>query len=241
MLFPEAIRAQKPCAISFPSDRLIEWECYQIKRGETPLALFGEYTEAVLRFNRIDQRHIWSGKYLKVPHDLAMAVNFTPMPSFLEHAKPYTKYILINLDEQFLGAYEYGNLVLSFPIASGRGSSTSKGIFKVLGRDKNHRSSLYTIEKTRIPYPMYWGIKFYVSKKGVAFWIHSRDIPGYPASHGCIGLYDEEMQKKYYGAPQQPLLNDSKKLYLWLFPHKENDERPYEYPKDESTIPIEII
>ncbi len=44
---------------------------------------------------------------------------------------------------------------------------------------------------------------FMLAKKGnwkgsrrPAFWIHGCDLPGYPASHGCVGLYDEEMQKK---------------------------------------------
>ena len=34
-----------------------------------------------------------------------------------------------------------------------------------------------------------------MNREGVSYWIHGRDMPGYPASHGCIGLYDESMQK----------------------------------------------
>jgi hypothetical protein len=41
-------------------------------------------------------------------------------------------------------------------------------------------------------------------------------VPGYPASHGCIGLYDEAMQKKYYGFPKKPELDDARKLYEWV-------------------------
>lgn len=48
-----------------------------------------------------------------------------------------------------------------------------------------------------------------------SYWLHGRDLPGYPASHGCIGLYDEEMQKKYYHEPGRPVLMDAKKLYQW--------------------------
>ncbi len=55
-----------------------------------------------------------------------------------------------------------------------------------------------------------------ISKRGVAFWIHGRDLPGYPASHGCIGLYDEEMQKKYYGYPWAPVLEDAKTFFEWV-------------------------
>jgi len=232
---------RSPCGPIFPSDASLEWDCYRVKKGETPETLFGEYWEAVLRFNRIDRRHVWPGKYLKTPRDLNAALNFNPMPQALERAASNKKYILIDLAGQFLGAYEWGKLQFALPIASGRGYSTPKGIFRVLARDRYHRSSLYTIQGTSIPYPMYWGIHFYTSKKGVRFWIHSRDIPGYPASHGCIGLYDEEMQRQFYGSPQDPKLNDAKRLYLWLFPDGESDEKPIAYQKDAPVIPIEII
>lgn len=196
----------------------------------------------MLRFNRIDRRHIWPGKCLKIPQNFESIKNFTPLPKNLDKAKNYPKYVFISLKEQFLGAYEFGELKFSMPITSGRkGHFMPKGIFKVLGRDKNHRSSLYKIEKTNIPYPMFWGVKFYISKDGTTFWIHSRDLPGYPDSHGCIGLYDEEMQKKYYGFPKEPRLNDSKKFYFWLFPDSANDEKPFDFPKNGPIIPIEII
>jgi len=81
---------------------------------------------------------------------------------------------------------------------------------------RNHRSSLYKIEKTNIPYPMHYALRFFTSRNGVAYWIHGRDIPGYPASHGCIGLYDEEMQRRYYRNPQKPILRDAKTLYEWV-------------------------
>ncbi len=235
-------KPQNSCFPVFPSDKLIEYECHRIQKGETLESLFGENYEAILRFNRIDRRHVWPGKHLKAPRDLESIKDFHGgLPKNLEKAKNYPKYTLINLKEQFLGAYEFGELQFFLPITSGRkGHFMPKGIFKVLGRDKNHRSSLYKIEKTNIPYPMTWAIKFYVDKKGTAFWIHGRDLPGYPDSHGCIGLYDEEMQKKYYGFPKKPKLNDAKKFYFWLFPGSENDEKPMDFPKNGPVIPIEI-
>lgn len=238
-------KKEKPtrCSPVFPSDKLIEWDCVKIKfkKGETIENVLGENWESMLRFNRIDRRHIWQGKYLKIPYDKNRLTNFSPLPKTLEKAKDYHKYVFINLEEQFLGAYEYGELKFSFPVATGRKShSTPKGIFRVLGFDKNHRSSLYKIEKTNIPYPMNWAVKFFVSKKGVDFWIHGRDLPGRPASHGCVGLYDEEMQKKYYKFPQEPKLKDAEKFYLWLFPEGKDVNRQIVYPTEAPTIPIEI-
>jgi hypothetical protein len=62
---------------------------------------------------------------------------------------------------------------------------------------------------------MHYALRFFISRKEVAFWIHGRDLPGYPASHGCVGLYDEEMQKKYYRNPDEPELMAARTLYEW--------------------------
>jgi hypothetical protein len=63
---------------------------------------------------------------------------------------------------------------------------------------------------------MNYALRFHVNREGVSYWIHGRDMPGYPASHGCIGLYDETMQKEQYGVPKDPELFDAQKLYLWV-------------------------
>jgi hypothetical protein len=63
---------------------------------------------------------------------------------------------------------------------------------------------------------MNYALRFYVNREGVSYWIHGRDLPGYPASHGCIGLYDERMQKEQYGFPKDPELNDAKLLFEWV-------------------------
>lgn len=205
-----------PCKISYPSDDKIEWKCYRLKRKETLETLFGEWWQDVARFNRIDRRHAWPGATLKVPLRLDDIKDFTTLPKEYPPAAQEEKFILVDLSEQFLGAYEQGRLVFSFPIASGDSKfKTPTGEFRVTAFSRNHVSSLFTIEKTRIPYPMHYALRFLISKRGIAFWIHGRDLPGYPASHGCVGLYDEEMQKKYYRFPEEPLLEAAKTLYKW--------------------------
>jgi hypothetical protein len=75
------------------------------------------------------------------------------------------------------------------------------------------------MEGKDLPYPMHYALRVYIQKKGegwTTYWMHGRDLPGYPASHGCIGLYDEEMQKQYYHEPGKPVLMDAKKLYRWV-------------------------
>lgn len=62
---------------------------------------------------------------------------------------------------------------------------------------------------------MNYALRFFISRVGTSYWIHGRDIPGYPASHGCIGLYDEAMQRQTYGSPKDPNLADAKRLFEW--------------------------
>ena len=56
-------------------------------------------------------------------------------------------------------------------------------------------------------------------------------MPGYPASHGCIGLYDEPMQKEQFGVPKDPELNDAKKLFEWVLGGEVEDNRVIPLPR----------
>lgn len=220
------------CAIHYPSDAGIPWTCLRIGPHETLSGLFGSNWQPVLRFNRIDRRHIYPGVRIKVPHDLRQVDGFTPMPKRYPAADGDPKFILVNLTEQFLGAYTHGRLVMSFPIASGKNTipalRTPAGLFKVTAYDRLHSSSVYDVEGTNTPYPMHYALRFFITPSGVADWIHGRDLPGYAASHGCIGLYDEQMQKEQYGYPRHPILEDARRLYEWAIAPHPDDGRFHE-------------
>jgi hypothetical protein len=218
------------CAPLHPSDSTIEWDCVRLKKDDSLESLFKESWKDVARFNRIDRRHVRPFfTYIKVPRRIEDILDFSPMPPDYPDAEKLPKFILIDLSEQFLGAYEYGRLVFSAPVASGeRGNETPKGEFRISAFSRNHRSSKYTIEKTDIPYPMNYALRFHINRDGVSYWIHGRDIPGRPASHGCIGLYDEEMQKMHYKYPGDPVLDDAKRLYEWAIGDSYDDGKPRE-------------
>ncbi len=204
------------CENRFPGDALIEWDCVRLRKGQTLESLFGESWKDIARFNRIDRRHLSYGAYIKVPRDISAVKNYTPLPRIYPTAEKYPKFILVLLSEEFLGAYENGKLVFSSPIATGKDTNrTPRGHFRITAYDPNHTSSKYYIENTDKLYPMRWALRFFIDREGTSFWMHGRDLPGHPASHGCIGLYDEEMQKEYYGYPGDPRLEDAKELYRW--------------------------
>ncbi|MCP9451798.1 MAG: L,D-transpeptidase [Nitrospira sp.] len=216
------------CAVLHPSDERIEWECRTLRAGESLERLFGERWVDVARFNRVDRRHTGPGVSIKVPKQVEDLAEFEPLPLVYPPAEGEAKFILIDLSEQFLGAYEYGALRFSLPITSGARADpdrTPTGEFRISAAHRRHRSSLYTIEGTERPYPMNYALRFYTSRAGVSYWIHGRDVPGYPASHGCIGLYDEPMQKEQYGMPRDPKLNDAKRLFEWVLGNETQDDR----------------
>jgi hypothetical protein len=149
------------------------------------------------------------------------------LPQLYEPARRHEKYILVSLTEQWLGAYEYGKLKFSNPAATGRlGFETPTGIFRILARDKNHTSSLYKTENDEEQYPMDNAMQFYIAPDNVGYWLHARDLPGRPASHGCIGLFDEEMQNRMFDTPEKPVLMDSQKLYAWAVGEDEYEDDP---------------
>ena len=217
-------RYPSPCDVLHPSDAGVEWDCRRLKKGETPEGLFGERWKDVARFNRIDRRHIYPGRPLKIPRRIEEIADCTPMPPVYPPAEREAKFILVDLSEQFLGAYEFGRLVFSAPAATGeKGNETPTGEFRITARHSRHRSTLYPIEGTEIPYPMTYALRFHRNRAGTSFWIHGRDLPGYPDSHGCIGLFDEVMQKKYYRTPRDPVLKDAESLFEWVIAPQQDD------------------
>lgn len=181
--------------------------------------LFGDNWYIVARFNRIEPEWVWAGRKLKVPLDMKYAETWSPLPERLTSV--YSKSVLIDLKSQALGAYEDGKLQFWMPISAGRkGHSTPKGAYRIMAKDRDHISSIY-LDTRGNNSKMPWALMFYVSPGGIAYWIHGGDLPGYPDSHGCVRLFNE----------------DAKKLFLWVSP--EGEDGRYVYVKKE-IIPVVI-
>ena len=159
--------------------------------GPQPLAslksqLGEDNLDLVLRLNRLDRKHLRKGLTLSVPegkHDL-MAVS--PMPRELEPARSLPKLILVSRDAQAFGAYESGKLVYWGPTSTGKKSTqTPAGLYHTNWRKKETRS---TVNPDWI---LPWAFNL-DNEQGIAF--HQYDLPGYPASHGCVRLLSEDAQ-----------------------------------------------
>ena len=211
--------------VEYPSLKSIKWHAQFIEPHQSLESLFGADWILVARFNRVDRRHIYPGMTIKVPDNIEDIRTYTPMPRFYQPAARHEKYILVDVTEQWLGAYEHGKLAFSTPAATGKATTeTPIGLFNISARDLNHTSSLYKTANDEEQYPMDNALRFHIDTDNVSYWLHARDLPGRPASHGCIGLFDEEMQKRVFDTPQLPVLKDSQKLYEWAAGEEEYED-----------------
>jgi hypothetical protein len=203
--------------VEYPSLSMVRWHPHFIQPHQSLESLFGADWVWVARLNRLDRRHAYPGMTIKVPDRMDDIRGYTPLPKLYEPARGHGKYILVDITEQWLGAYENGRLVFSAPAATGKESTESPvGIFRIDARHLTHTSSLYKTANDEEQYPMDNALRFYIGPDNVSYWLHARDLPGRPASHGCIGLFDEEMQNRVFGTPDRPVLLDSQRLYEWV-------------------------
>ncbi len=90
--------------------------------------------------------------------------------------------MVVSITEQRAYVYRNGILIGATTVSTGRpGHLTPTGVFTVLQKQKEHRSTIY--DGAPMPYMerLTWG--------GVA--LHAGGLPGYPESHGCIHLPSE--------------------------------------------------
>ncbi|MHB8067505.1 MAG: L,D-transpeptidase [Desulfobaccales bacterium] len=109
------------------------------------------------------------------------------LPEFLSEAAKHEKYILIDLRQQYLGLYEWGNLKYCFPISSGTYKRMPFKKFTVINMDEVHFSSKY--EQAPMDHALHIGLDYF---------IHEGIVPGYPASHGCIRIFPLHARFLFY-------------------------------------------
>ena len=114
-------------------------------------------------------------------------------------------FMTIDLTAQRVMVYRNGVLFAASAISTGSlGRETPTGVFTILEKKVMHRSTTY--DNAPMPYMQR------LTSKGIA--IHAGDLPGYPASHGCIRL-PNEFAKRLYGVTAigtQVMITDDKEI-----------------------------
>src|SRR5215471_9148098 len=86
---------------------------------------------------------------------------------------------IVSIKSQKVTIYDADGWVLRAPVSSGTaGRETPAGVFSVVEKDKDHRSSLY--DDAWMPHMLR------ITWNGLA--LHGGPLPGYAASHGCVRM-----------------------------------------------------
>ena len=124
--------------------------------------------------------------------------------------------IVVNLKSQQATLYHHGKVVAVSPISSGReGKGTPVGRYSVIQKSPDHRSSIYgnyvmngrivkeNVDNRKTPRPA--GSRFvgvpmpYFLRFTGAYGLHAGNVPGYPASSGCVRL-PKRHAKRFFDA-----------------------------------------
>ncbi len=96
--------------------------------------------------------------------------------------------VIVNLKTQRAYVYRNGARIGVSTISSGKpGKKTPTGVFTILQKNKDHKSNLYNSAPMPYMQRLTWD--------GIA--MHAGNLPGYPASHGCVRL-PLEFSKKLF-------------------------------------------
>jgi hypothetical protein len=100
--------------------------------------------------------------------------------------------VYVDLSRQNATVYRNGVRIGVSTISSGKdGYNTPTGVFTILEKDKDHFSKTY--DNAPMPYQQR------LTWKGVA--MHAGNLPGFPASHGCVRLPMEFAKKLFEVTP----------------------------------------
>src|SRR5262245_47389886 len=90
--------------------------------------------------------------------------------------------VLVSIPQQSMHVYRNGILIGRSTVSTGsKGHATPGGVFSILEKKQTHHSKKYNDAPMPYMQRLTWS--------GIA--MHSGQLPGYPASHGCVRLpYD---------------------------------------------------
>lgn len=155
----------------------------------------------VMAVNRTDSNHLAKMDSILVPDDLSGDLPFyLPFPLHVPAAKDVEKIIFFSYPSQSFAAYEYGELVYAGPSNMGRKADpTPPGLYY----------TNWKAEQTTSTFNDEWELKWNFNienKKGIGF--HQYELPGYPASHSCLRLLEEDAKFLYKWADEWLLASD---------------------------------
>ena len=203
------LEQDRPEAAEAPAAKPVRYLSFRIAGKQSIAELKSRFGDegflTVLKINRIDPANLRKGTDLAVPAEARDLLEFSPFPRHIEAVKEIPKLILVSRRVQAFGAYEEGELVWWGPTSTGKKSTqTPAGLFHTNWKAKSTRS---TVNNNWV-LPWVFNLDNF---DGIAF--HQYELPGHPASHGCVRLLERDA-KWVYGWSEQWILSTPEKTLL---------------------------
>lgn len=154
----------------------------------------------VYAVNRTDQSNFKRMDSILVPVDLSGdLVYYLPFPLKVDYLKDVEKIVFFSYPTQTFAAYEKGVLIRTGQTNMGsKKHTTQTGLFFTNWKARK------TISTFNDEWELKWN--FNIANKAGIGW-HQYTLPGYPASHSCLRLNDEDAKFLYDWADQWVLEN----------------------------------
>lgn len=158
--------------------------------------------EIIAALNRLDISRLSVGRYLVIPDTFyAQLLRYAPFPARLAMADSIPQLILVSLRVQAFAMYENGILIRWGPVSTGKQSTPTPP--KLYYCNYKSKRKISTVSDEWIM-PWYFNIDNF---NGIG--LHQFTLPGYPASHTCIRMYEEDAQFNFHWSRQWQLSGDS--------------------------------
>lgn len=179
-----------------------------------------EHLKTICALNRIDTKLIHRADSLIIPDSFYVdLINYSPFPLEFPKADSILKLIMISYPLQAFAVYDTGRLVRWGPLSMGkRTTQTPVGLFHTNWKSKSQIST----DNADWILPWYFNL---INSTGVS--LHQFELPGFPASHSCIRLREEDAEWIYYYADQWKLDSKGWKILIQGTPVIIFDKYPF--------------
>jgi lipoprotein-anchoring transpeptidase ErfK/SrfK len=178
----------------------IRYSAFPLKGVDSAVKVFKKkYTKEqqwiVLALNRLDAGNIWRADTLILPDTVLPDLSYySPFPQEMPMLGEVNKIVIFSYAIQAFAAYEKGKQVYWGPTSMGsKIHPTPTGLHFANWKAKQ------TISTVNDEWKLKWNFNI-ENKEGVGW--HQYAMPGYPASHSCLRMLEEQAQWMYTWAEQ---------------------------------------
>ncbi len=180
------------------------------KKKDSAMAVFNERfskedQKVILALSRLDLRNKWRSDTLVIPDKMDKTLmSYSPFPKNLKILSNVQKMVFFSYPIQAYALYEKGNLVKWGPTSMGKKSAQTKRGLMFANWKKE--LAISTVDKDwKLPY------NFNIHNTLGIGW-HQYDLPGFPASHSCLRLLEDDAKYLYNWAEQWILTDGGSKI-----------------------------